>query len=156
MKHPEIPSFAYRLFSWFCREEFFEELEGDLEEKFLINKETYGLKKARKIYMYEVLKMIRPSIVGKLSGTTRLNGYGMFKNNLRVAFRNLIKQKEYTLINVLGLSTSLAISMLIILFLIDQDRMDEHNPDANRIYRVITEYNDPVKKRIVSFATSPY
>lgn len=156
MKHPDIPSFAYRLFSWFCREEFFEELEGDLEERFLINKELFGLQEARKIYRREVLKMIRPSIIGKLSGTTRLNTYGMFKNNLRVAFRNLIKQKEYTLINVFGLATSLAISMLIILFLIDQDRMDEHNGDADRIYRVITEYDDPSRERIRSMATSPY
>ena len=156
MKHPEIPSFAYKLFKWFCKDPIFEELEGDLEESFLANKEKFGLKKARRIYTREVLKMIRPSILKKMSGTVRMNTFGMFKNNMRVAMRNLIKQKEYTLINLLGLSSSLAISMLIILFLIDQDRMDEHNPDADRIYRVITEYNDPAKERVVSYATSPY
>lgn len=156
MKHPEIPSFAYRLFRWFCSDSLFEELEGDLEESFLVNKEKYGLKKARSIYTKEILKMIRPSIIKKISGTQKLNHYGMFKTNLKIAFRNLIKQKEYTLINLLGLSTSLAVSMLIILFLIDQDRMDEHNPNSSRIYRVLTEYNDLAKERERAYATSPF
>ncbi|MEM7297152.1 MAG: permease prefix domain 2-containing transporter, partial [Bacteroidota bacterium] len=63
MKHPEIPAFAYRLFKWFCKKDLFEELEGDLEETFLRNKKLYGLKKARRIYVREVLKMIRPTVI---------------------------------------------------------------------------------------------
>lgn len=80
----------------------------------------------------------------------------MIKNNLRIAFRSLIKQKEYSAINIFGLTVSMAVSMIIILFLIDQDQMDEHNPDADRIYRVLTEYDDDVKERVVALATSPF
>ena len=65
MKHPDIPSFAYKLFKWFCKDHLFEELEGDLEESFLANKEKYGLKKARRIYTREVLKRIRPTVLKK-------------------------------------------------------------------------------------------
>lgn len=156
MKHPDIPSFAYRLFLWFCREELFEELEGDLEERFLMNKAKYGLKKARWIYSKEVFKMIRPSVFRALASGTKFHSVGLLRNNIRVSFRNLIKQKEYSLINIIGLSTSLAISMLIILFLIDQDRMDEHNSKADRTYRVVTEYDDPSRERVRTLATTPY
>ena len=156
MKHPELPSFTYRLFKWFCSEHLFEELEGDLEEAFLRNKENYGLNRARSIYTREVMQMIRPSIIKKIANTRQISTLGMFRNNFKIALRNLFKQKEYTIINVLGLSSSLAISMLIILFLMDQDRMDEYNPDADRIYRVLTEYSDEAQDRTLTYATSPY
>ena len=37
----------------------------------------------------------------------------MFKNYLKIAWRNLIKTKVYSVINVLGLATGMAVAMLI-------------------------------------------
>lgn len=80
----------------------------------------------------------------------------MFTNYVRIAVRNLIKHKGYTAINVLGLATGMSICMLIILFIFDQDRKDEHNPDANRIYRLVTEYYNGDKMRSDPYGTTPY
>ncbi len=150
------PKWPLLVLRFFVKKDYLEEIEGDMEEIFQDNLEVYSIKKARRKYSWEVLKLLRPVLTRPLEGTQKLNNYGMIKNNFKIALRNLIKQKEYSGINIFGLTISMAISMVIILFLLDQDRMDEHNPNAERIYRVVTEYKDEVKNRVYTYATSPY
>jgi len=152
--HP--PKWSHALLKFFVKKRFWEEIEGDMEEVFQDNLENHSVKRANRMYFLEVLKLLRPIIIRKIEGTQKLNNYGMLKNNIKIAIRSLIKQKGYTAINILGLSTSMAISMLIIIFIIDQGRMDEHNPAADRIYRVITEFDDAARDRVTPFGTSPY
>jgi len=68
MSHPHLPKFWFRLLQWFCREELFEELQGDLEEAFEENIESVGLQRARRIYRLEVLKLFRFSVIKKPAG----------------------------------------------------------------------------------------
>lgn len=80
----------------------------------------------------------------------------MFTNYIRIAVRNLIRHKGFTLINILGLATSMSICLLIILFIMDQNRMDKHILKGHQKYRVITEFQDDEKGRVVGMATSPF
>jgi putative ABC transport system permease protein len=61
----------------------------------------------------------------------------MLKNLFLTAFRNLWKQKLYTLINLLGLATGLACFVLIGLYVQYQRSFDRFVPDAQRVYRVV-------------------
>ena len=63
----------------------------------------------------------------------------MFKNYLKTAFRNLVKNKFYTLINIIGLALGIATCLLILLYLMDELSYDRYNLNANRIYRVNNE-----------------
>ena len=150
------PKWSHALLKFFVKKHFWEEIEGDMEEVFQDNLDKHAIKKANRMYFLEVLKLLKPIIIRKIEGTQKLNNYGMLKNNFKIAIRNLLRHKGYSAINILGLSTSMAISMLIIIFIIDQGRMDEHNPAADRIFRVITEFDDVVRERITPFGTSPY
>lgn len=69
----------------------------------------------------------------------------MFKNYLKIAFRNLGRNKIYTFINVAGLSIGLACSMLIILYVKDEVSYDRFHADVQQIYRVTTESVDKQK-----------
>lgn len=60
----------------------------------------------------------------------------MLANYLRIAFRNLWRNKGYTSINVLGLSAGLACFLLILLFVQDERSFDRHHENADRIVRV--------------------
>lgn len=60
----------------------------------------------------------------------------MFRNYLKVAFRNLWKNKGYSAINIFGLAVGLATCLLIILFVWDELSFDRFHEKANRIYRV--------------------
>jgi putative ABC transport system permease protein len=67
----------------------------------------------------------------------------MFKNNLKIALRSLLKQKVYTLINILGLSVGIASCILIVLFVRNEFSYDTFFADKERIYRMVLERKYP-------------
>lgn len=60
----------------------------------------------------------------------------MLYNYFKVAYRNLIRQKFYTVINVSGLGIGIAISFLIAFFVIDELSYDKFHQDSDRIYQI--------------------
>lgn len=60
----------------------------------------------------------------------------MFQNYLRVAFRNLWKNRMHTLFNVLGLSMGVGVCITIFLMVYARMNMDRFHPDAERIYMI--------------------
>ena len=60
----------------------------------------------------------------------------MIKNYLKTALRSLLKNKGFTIINILGLALGLAICLLIVFYVVDELGYDRFNVKANRIYRV--------------------
>ena len=63
----------------------------------------------------------------------------MLKNYFKTAFRNLLRNKFYSLINIVGLAIGLATCFLIILYVLDELNYDKYNVNASRIYRVNNE-----------------
>ncbi|MFD2036710.1 ABC transporter permease [Belliella marina] len=61
----------------------------------------------------------------------------MIKNYLKTSFRNLTRQKGYTLINILGLGVGLATCMLILLWALDEWKYDGFHDKSDRIYSVM-------------------
>lgn len=60
----------------------------------------------------------------------------MLKNFLTVAIRNILKQKFYAFINVLGLSIGVVVSIFILVYIIDEVNYDRFHEKADRLYRV--------------------
>ncbi len=60
----------------------------------------------------------------------------MFKNYLKITFRNLTRQKGYTFINIAGLSVGIACALLIILAVQYEFKYEGHHKNASRIYRI--------------------
>jgi len=65
----------------------------------------------------------------------------MFKNYLKIAFRNLIKHKAFSVINISGLAIGMACCFLIIIFVQDELSYDRFHERADRIYRISSEEN---------------
>jgi predicted permease len=65
----------------------------------------------------------------------------MLKNYFKIAFRNLKRNKSYTLTNVLGLALGIASAVLIFALVSYQLSFDTHHSKADRIYRVTTEFH---------------
>lgn len=61
----------------------------------------------------------------------------MFRNYFKIAIRNLVKNRTYSVINILGLTFGLTCFMLIGLYLFDELTFDSQHKKADRIYRVI-------------------
>src|ERR1700689_4912731 len=60
----------------------------------------------------------------------------MIRNYIKTAFRNLLKNKGFTAINVLGLALGLATCLLIVFYVFDELSYDKYNVNADRIYRI--------------------
>ena len=65
----------------------------------------------------------------------------MIKNYFRIAWRNLVNQKTYSVIKIGGLSLSIAVCLLIALYIKDELSYDKSWTAGNRIYRIVEEYN---------------
>ena len=61
----------------------------------------------------------------------------MIKNYLKIAWRNLWKNKSFSAINIFGLALGLACSLVIMLWVQDELGVDKFNTNANRLYMVI-------------------
>ena len=60
----------------------------------------------------------------------------MIKNYIKTAWRNLLKNKFYSLINIAGLTVGLAVGILILLWVQDELSFDKFHKNADNIYRV--------------------
>ncbi len=76
----------------------------------------------------------------------------MIRNYFKVALRNLIKNKTYGLLNVLGLALSLTCGILIAMTVKFHLSFDTFHKDSDRIYRIVTEQH---RDRIFYAASVP-
>jgi putative ABC transport system permease protein len=60
----------------------------------------------------------------------------MFRNYILIAFRNLVRQKLYSIINILGLAVGISLFCLIMLYVADQYSYDRFNVNYDEIYRL--------------------
>ncbi len=66
----------------------------------------------------------------------------MIKNYLKVAIRNLLRHKSYSVINILGLSIGLTCCLLLLIYVQDELSYDRFHEKSDRIYRVRYEVNN--------------
>ncbi|MEJ7589633.1 MAG: ABC transporter permease, partial [Ferruginibacter sp.] len=60
----------------------------------------------------------------------------MLKNYLKIAWRNLLKNKTFSILNIAGLAIGLSSFLLIALYVTDELSYDRYNEKAGRIYRI--------------------
>lgn len=77
----------------------------------------------------------------------------MFKNYLKIAWRNLIKNKGYTAINIAGLSVGVCCFLLISLFVKNEFSYDKFHSKADKIYRVWQYENYGPKEDFINTIT---
>jgi putative ABC transport system permease protein len=63
----------------------------------------------------------------------------MIKNYFKIAFRNLIKRKFYSSINIVGLSLGITCSIFLYLFISYHLSFDKYHKNASRTFRVLNE-----------------
>ncbi|HEY9534101.1 MAG TPA: ABC transporter permease, partial [Mucilaginibacter sp.] len=65
----------------------------------------------------------------------------MIKNYLKIAWRNLMRNKGYATINVTGLAVGIAVCVMIFIIIQFHTSFDNFHNKKDRIYRVLTEYH---------------
>jgi putative ABC transport system permease protein len=66
----------------------------------------------------------------------------MKSQSTKLAIRNLLKQKSFSLISLAGLATSLAASIVVLTYYFHEISFDKHIPDSERTYRIVTRFGE--------------
>ncbi len=132
------PRWPLRLLRLFLRDEYLEEIEGDMEERFNENLQRFGFSKSKRLYIYDLIKLARPILVKNIANQTQISRVHMYKNYLKTSVRNLVHNKLFSSINVIGLAISISVGILMILFLTELYRFDDFHVHKDNIYRINT------------------
>jgi putative ABC transport system permease protein len=130
--HP--PKWPLKLLKIFIKKEYLEEIEGDMEEIFHENAERLSPGKARRIYSWEMIKLLRPILVRNLTVIERLNRSGMLNNYFKVSFRGLMKNPVNSFINVFGLAVAIGLCVFAYAFSRWTYNTDQFHKNKHTVY----------------------
>ena len=118
---------------------------GDFEEIYSGIARKQGSSAAKRWYWFQLIRSFPSFLTNTLLWRT-----GMLKNFLIVTYRNLVRQKTYSLLNISGLALGLACSLLILLWVLDEFKFDKYHEDIDQIYQVMEhqEYSDGLNTTI--------
>lgn len=136
-KHP--PSWAVRLFHYFCNDHLSEAVLGDLIE--LYDRRVTAMRKAAAdfLFIWGVIQFIQPFALRKKK-TSSPNQLSMFRNYFKITFRSMSRQKMYTGIKIGGFAIGLATCMIIAVFIRHELSYDKHYVNGSRTFRLYNHY----------------
>ncbi|SFD43380.1 ABC transporter permease [Spirosoma endophyticum] len=173
------PRWADRLLSWLTPPDLLEELQGDLHEQFAQRARQGDSWRARFWYGLEALTVIRPYYlrrrVASLANrqkepfpnrraTTRpyftpeypsppLLNPDMIRSYVKIAWRNLWKNKLFSVVNILSLSLSMAVGVILFTGLKATFDTDHFHPKFNQLVRILTQ--ETTEGEQTNWATAP-
>ena len=131
------PKWPLRILRFFLKEEYLEEIEGDMEELFQENLETFSVKQARRTYAWDTLRLFRISLIKHVKLPTQLIHFTMIRHNFLISWRRLVREKGYTFLNVGGLALGLAVTLLIGLWIWDELSFNSYHENYPHIAQVM-------------------
>jgi putative ABC transport system permease protein len=129
------PRFPLHFLRWFCREDYLEEIEGDLTEVFEKQYEDHP-RQAKWKFAWSVMKYFRPAFMKSFKNYYQPNSFGMYKSYFKIGWRNLAKNKGYSFINISGLALGIACFLFLLSYVRFERSYEDFHKNANNIFRV--------------------
>lgn len=134
-QQPTLPRIPHSFFRWYCREERYEELHGDLEELFYERVTQLGLTKARLYYTLDVIRCCQPYAWSKPKNQANPSfKFMMYKNYYKTALRILMKNPLNSFINIFGLSVAIGFCIFVYAFARWTYGTDQFHEHKNEVY----------------------
>ncbi len=130
---------------WYCRPELLEDLQGDLNEYFDRNVKSKGSTRAKLIYILDVLKFFRLYTIRKPQFLDLLIHWIMIGSYIKTSSRSILRHKLFSAINIAGLAISMAVGLLMIVFISELSSYDSFHTKKDRIFRVISKDHNQVE-----------
>jgi len=139
MKKQTPPSFVQHFFRWYCHPKLLKYIEGDLLELYEERLKEKGKRSADVKFFFDVLLLFRPGIIkGDILSIQLINTI-MITNYLTAAYRNVLKNKVFSAINIIGLGIGLTACILILEFVSFELSYDKFNSKFDRTYRITND-----------------
>lgn len=130
------PRWPRMLLRFFLKSKYLEEIEGDMEELFHEKVEAYSVKKARRMYTWEMMKLFRPILLKNFETPRQLSHLPMFRNYFKVSLRGLMRNPLNAFINVFGLSTAIGLCIFAYAYTrwtVSTDQFHEHKENVHLV-----------------------
>ncbi len=141
------PKWIDRFLQWRLPEEQFEEVQGDMHELYGLWVEEVGEKKARRMYMFNAFTFLRPLptreaiIHDRTNQYSQANFFDMILNYLTIAYRNLWKNKAFSVLNTIGLALGITAFVFILQYIGFEKSVNRFHTNLPNLYRVLYEKN---------------
>jgi len=145
-KNPHPPKFADRFLQWFCAAEVLETLQGDLYELYQKRREKRGRLLADLLYAGDVVSACRPFAFKRTHTSSNLNDTAMLQHYFKISYRNLLKNKGYSLINIGGLAVGMAVAILIGLWIFDEVSFNRYHQNYESIGQLMVHNGERTTK----------
>lgn len=130
--HP--PKWPLKFLRFFLKEEYLEEIEGDMEEIFYENVERFSVRKAKRIYAWEIIKLLRPNLIRNFEFVNQLLQYSMLKNYFKVSVRGLLKSPVNSFINIFGLAAAIGFCIFFYAFVVYTYKRDQFHENKDVVF----------------------
>ena len=136
-KHKANPPLLFlKFFRSYCDPKMHDYIEGDLMEAYHARLQKHGKRKADLKFIIDVLLLFRPGIIRSQPQYT-FNSSTMIRSYFKTSWRNLLRSKLHSALNIIGLTFGIVCFLLIGLYVFDELTFDRQHVNAERIYRVI-------------------
>ena len=130
----KTPSLANWLISKYLDDVYLEEFFGDLQEMYEERKAEKNVFYAKLFYWIDAIHLLFGFSSFRIFKPQ--NNNLMLRNMFKIAWRNALRQKQYTTLNLLGLTLGITTCFIIGLYVHHESTYDTFYDDADRIYRV--------------------
>lgn len=144
-------TFPFRLLRWFCPDHLYEEIEGDLIQKFNRDRIALGEKGARKKLWWNAVCFLRPEILLRNKFSISQSNLFMLSSYYKTTSRHLAKNKLNFVFKLTGLTFALFSLLIIFIYLSFQLSYDTFH--GENVYRVNSLRNE--NGNMVRYATVP-
>lgn len=144
------PKLAEKILSRLQYDDVWKTTLGDFEEYYSYKAEKDGVAVANRWYWLQVIQYAPSKLIHKYYW-----GLEMFKNYLKIAYRNIQKNKSYSFINIFGLGVGIASFLLIGMYIVHEISYDSFHEDSDRIYRIVREAPDEIYLGSSWFGVNP-
>ncbi|MEJ7643416.1 MAG: ABC transporter permease [Chryseolinea sp.] len=131
------PKYFLLFFRWYCHPKLRDHIEGDLLEEYRVHVKILGRRTADRKFIAEVMLLFRPGIIRPVERYRNVNQLAMYKSYFKIGWRNMVKDKGYSIINIGGLALGIAVAMMIALWVHHELSFNKHNEHYERVAAVM-------------------
>jgi putative ABC transport system permease protein len=152
----KLPMWPFRILRWFCPEHLYEEIEGDLIQRFnrdlhppdrlptgqagFGRSDGYWQRRAKRRLICNTIRFFRPGILLRNKLTIQLIQRGMIQNYFKITIRSLLRRKAYSFITVFGLAVGMSACLLIAKYVQFETSFESNHVNAPNIYRAVSSF----------------
>lgn len=135
MKHPHPPRLADKILKWYCSDDYFEEVQGDLHEWFHQRVEEVGYGRARRAYYLDVVRYFRSFRLKKTYQLGNNSKLSYMKSIFKLTYRNLRRDGLSAMLRIGNLSLGIVVFLLTLVYARYELSYDTFHNGYDKIYR---------------------